>query len=56
MLKRTATLVLVSGINTFVQTFVTIEGVEMRGAAAYSAVWAASAGMTGLALGVVGAV
>jgi len=46
---------LVSGVHTFVQTWVTIEGVEAKGAAAYSAVWVVAAGITGIALGVVSA-
>ena len=53
---RTLALMLVSGTNTFVQTFVTLEGVEAMGAAAYSAVWVLASGITGLALGLVSAV
>jgi hypothetical protein len=53
VIQRTVTLMLVSGINTFVQTFVTIEGVEARGALAYSAVFFVAAGISGAALGVV---
>ena len=56
IISRTAALMLVSGINTFVQTFVTLEGVEATGAAAYSAVWVLASAITGLALGVVSAV
>jgi hypothetical protein len=56
VIKRTLTLVFISGVNTFVQTFVTIEGVDATGAAAYSAIWAVAAGITGIALGVVGSV
>lgn len=56
VIKRTATLMLVTGVNTFIQTFVTIEGVEAPGAAVYSAVWVVAAGITGTALGLVGAV
>ena len=54
VIKRTATLMLVTGVNTFVQTFVTIEGVEATGAVIYSGVWVAAALITGLTLGVVG--
>ncbi len=54
VIKRTATLMLVTGVNTFVQTFVTIEGVEAAGAATYSAVWVAAALFTGTTLGLVG--
>jgi hypothetical protein len=56
VITRTVTLMLVSGVNTFVQTFVTTEGAEARGALGYSAVWVVAGGVTGVALGVVGAV
>jgi len=56
VIKRTAALVLVSGVNTFVQTFVTVEGVELKGAAAFSSVWVVASLITGVALGIVGAV
>lgn len=56
VISRTAALMLVSGVNTFVQTFVTLQGVEVAGAAAYSGVWVMASGLTGLALGVVSAV
>jgi hypothetical protein len=54
VIKRTATLMFVSGINTFVQVYVTIEGVEAPGAVAYAAVWVAAALVAGLSLGFVG--
>jgi hypothetical protein len=54
--QRTAASVLVAGVNTLVQSFVTIEGVEFGGAAIYSGIWAAAAGITGIVLGLVGAV
>lgn len=56
VVRRTAVLMLVSGVNTFVQTYVTVEGVEAVGAAGYAGVWVAGAGITGLVLGLVGAV
>jgi hypothetical protein len=56
VIKRTSALMLVSGVNTFVQCYFTIQGVEVWGALAYAAVWVAAAGVTGVALGVVGAV
>jgi len=55
VVKRTAALALISGINTFVQTFGTIEGVEAKGAIAYSGVWVAAAAFSGIALGATGA-
>ena len=54
VIKRTATLMFVSGVNTFVQVFVTIEGVEAPGAAAYAGVWVVAALVAGLSLGYVG--
>ena len=56
VLKRTAAAMLVSGVNTFVQTWVTVEGVEMTGALLYSGVFVLAAGVIGLALGVCAAV
>ena len=56
VVKRTAALMMVSGVNTFVQSFVTLQGVEAMGALAYSGVWVLASGITGLALGVVSAV
>ena len=46
----------VSGMHTFVQTWVTLEGVEAWGAVAYSVIWVVAAGTTGAALGLVCAV
>lgn len=54
VIQRTATLMLVSGVNTFIQTFVTVEGVEAIGALAYAGPWTLAAGITGLVLGYVG--
>jgi hypothetical protein len=56
IISRTAALMLVSGVNTFVQTYVTLEGVEATGAAAYSGVFVLASGITGIALGFVSAV
>lgn len=56
VIQRTATLMLVSGVNTAVQTAVTVEGVEVAGALVYSAVWVVAAGVTGAVLGLVGVV
>ena len=46
---RTAILVLLTGFNTWVQLFVTVEGVENEGAMGYSALWATAAALTGSA-------
>jgi hypothetical protein len=54
VINRTVTLMFVSGVSTFVQVFMTIEGVEASGAAAYAVVWVAAALVAGLSLGLVG--
>lgn len=56
VIKRTAALALLVGGNTVLQTWGTMEGVEVMGALAYSAPWVAAAGITGAVFGVVGAV
>jgi hypothetical protein len=56
VIKRTALLAAVSGYNTFLQTYFTVEGVEAQGAVVYAGVWSFAAVATGLSLGVVGAV
>lgn len=48
VIERTGTLILVSGFNTWFQTFMTVEGVESLGAAGWSGVWATAAALTGL--------
>lgn len=54
LIKRTATLVAVSGFNTWLQMYVTVEGVDSVGAAGWAAVWATAAACTGLVYGWVG--
>lgn len=56
VVKRTAVVVLLSTVNTSLQTLVTVKGVQARGALAYAGVWAVAAGVAGVVLGVVGAV
>ncbi|RFU34775.1 hypothetical protein B7463_g1523, partial [Scytalidium lignicola] len=56
VIARTVALMLVSGGSTFVQSFVSLEGVEAQGAIAYAGVWVFAALVTGTALGVAGAV
>ncbi|KAI1330398.1 hypothetical protein F5Y16DRAFT_16527 [Xylariaceae sp. FL0255] len=53
---RTALLCLVTGLNTFLQTRLTVLGVETMGAIAWSAVWVGAGAVTGLALSAVGGV
>jgi hypothetical protein len=55
-MKRTALVMFVTGINTFLQTRLTITGVEAAGAAAWSSVWVFASAVTGLALSAVGSV
>lgn len=47
--KRTATLVAVGGLHTWLQTYATVEGAEALGAAGWSSVWALAATLTGVA-------
>ncbi|KAL7627059.1 hypothetical protein AAE478_003835 [Parahypoxylon ruwenzoriense] len=54
VIRRTALLALVTGVNTFLQARLTLEGVETPGAAAWSSVWVIAAAVTGLGLGTVG--
>ncbi|KAI0118785.1 hypothetical protein GGR51DRAFT_497628 [Nemania sp. FL0031] len=55
-MQRTALGMLVTGVNTFLRTRLTVVGVETAGAAAWSSVWVFAAAATGLALSVVGGV
>ncbi|KAI2642639.1 hypothetical protein GGS21DRAFT_498873 [Xylaria nigripes] len=55
-MKRTALVMAVTGIHTFLQTRLTISGVETIGALAWSSVWVLASGVTGLALSAVGGV
>ncbi|KAI8634738.1 hypothetical protein F5Y19DRAFT_469795 [Xylariaceae sp. FL1651] len=55
-MQRTGLLMLVTGVNTFLQTRFTVVGVEAAGAAAWSSVWVLAAAVTGLALAAVGSV
>ncbi|ORY70148.1 uncharacterized protein BCR38DRAFT_316960, partial [Pseudomassariella vexata] len=53
-IKRTATLMLVTGVNTALQTAFTVQGAETTGALAWASVWVMAAAVTGLGLGLVG--
>lgn len=48
LIKRTLTVVVITGLHTWLQTYVAIEGVEAYGAAGWSAVWSLAAALTGL--------
>ncbi|KAI0180979.1 hypothetical protein GGR52DRAFT_13701 [Hypoxylon sp. FL1284] len=54
VIRRTALLMLASGVGTFVQTRMTVDGVETPGAAAWASVWVLAAAVTGLGLAAVG--
>jgi len=49
VIKRTATIVAVGGLHTWLQTYVVVEGAEGFGAAGWSSVWAVAAMLTGAA-------
>lgn len=48
LLKRTLTLAVMTGLNTWLQLFVTIEGTEAFGSAVWAAPWAVSALVAGV--------
>ncbi|KAI9744682.1 MAG: hypothetical protein M4579_007687, partial [Chaenotheca gracillima] len=50
IITRTATLIAVSGLNTWMQTFVTVEGVESAGAVGWTGMWVVAEALTGFAL------
>lgn len=54
LIKRTATVAVITGVHTWLQTYVAIEGVEAYGAAGWAAVWSSAAALTGLAFWWVG--
>lgn len=54
VIQRTSLLMLVTGVNTALQTALTVAGAETKGALAWAAVWVVAAGLTGIAMGVVG--
>ena len=49
LVKRTATVAITGGLHTWLETYITIEGVEGLGAAGWSIVWAIAAALTGAA-------
>ncbi|KAF9874105.1 hypothetical protein CkaCkLH20_08477 [Colletotrichum karsti] len=51
---RTTVAMILTGVNTYLQTFMTINAVQSYGAAAYSGVWVVAAFLTGVGLGFVG--
>ena len=49
LIKRTATLVVVGGAHTVLQTYGSLEGAELLGAVGWSSVWGLAAALTGAA-------
>ena len=47
LIKRTATLALASAMQTGLRTYITVEGVELAGAAGWAAMWSAAALLVG---------
>lgn len=56
VLGRTFIVAALSATTCFIQTYFTLEGVAFDGAIAYASIWVVAAVVTGLSLGVVGAV
>ncbi|KXH39723.1 hypothetical protein CSIM01_07743 [Colletotrichum simmondsii] len=54
VILRTVVAMIVTGVNTYLQTFMTVNGVESYGATAYSGAWVAAAFFTGIGLAFVG--
>lgn len=54
VILRTAVVMFVTWLTTYLQCALTIQGVEPYGAAAYASIWALAAMMTGVALELVG--
>lgn len=54
IIQRTAIVMFVTGINTYLACTMTIWGIGGAGAAAYASVWVFAALCTGLGLGAVG--
>ncbi len=53
-IARTAVVMLVTAVQTYLQCVLVVPGIESYGAAAYTSIWVAAAFLTGLGLGVVG--
>lgn len=54
VILRTFVAMVVTGVNTYLQTYMTIGGVESYGAVVYAGAWVAAAFLTGVGLGFVG--
>lgn len=56
LLTRIVTLMAVTGIHTWLHTFVTIEGAELTGAIGWTSIWVVAAALSGMMFGWVAAV
>ncbi|KAI8243525.1 hypothetical protein K4K57_005276 [Colletotrichum sp. SAR 10_99] len=54
VISRTTVAMILTGANTYLQTFMTVNGVESHGAALYAGAWVFAAFLTGVGLGFVG--
>lgn len=54
LIQRTAAAMLVTGLNTYIQTYMTVGGVESCGAVNYAGAWVAATFLAGSALAFVG--
>lgn len=54
IIVRTGVAMLITGVNTYLQTLMTVGGVESKGAAGYAGAWTAATFLTGVALAFVG--
>jgi hypothetical protein len=54
IISRTAVVMGLTGVNTYLQCAMTVSGVESYGAAIYAGVWVVAAMLTGLSFGLVG--
>ncbi|TDZ24251.1 hypothetical protein Cob_v003034 [Colletotrichum orbiculare MAFF 240422] len=54
VILRTFVAMVLTGVNTYLQTYMTVGGVESQGAATYAATWVVAAFLTGIGLGAVG--
>ncbi|KAH6687147.1 hypothetical protein F5X68DRAFT_206871 [Plectosphaerella plurivora] len=54
IISRTLVAIVVTGVNTYLQTYITVPGVESAGAASWASTWAVAVSLVGIALALVG--
>lgn len=54
IIVRTLVAIVVTGVNTYLQTYITVPGVESAGAASWASTWAVAVSLVGVALALVG--